>query len=193
MHRVELVADGDVVSYMFRRRALGSAYSQLIGHSDVGITYLAVSESRQGVVYGNWSASKIAALDSFLSRFFVLESNAEIANICGGLLGRCKQIGRSLSWPDAWAAATALWLDVPLVTHDRDLEMVPGLQVLTIHAGWQVREEGVAGLRGAPLSLGERGGGFGLHQDSVPVAPQRPAGVTILPSQNQAKEQCEVR
>ena len=84
--------------------------------------------------------------------------NESRAAICGGLLGRCKQIGRSLSWPDAWAAATALWLDVPLVTHDRDLEMVPGLQVLTIHAGWQVREEGVAGLRGAPLSLGERGG-----------------------------------
>jgi len=41
MRRVELVADGDVASYMFRRRALGSAYSQLIGHSDVGITYLA--------------------------------------------------------------------------------------------------------------------------------------------------------
>ena len=30
MQKVEWVADGDVVSYIFRRRALGNAHSQLI-------------------------------------------------------------------------------------------------------------------------------------------------------------------
>ena len=156
MRKIELVADGTVVSYMFRRRALGNAYTQLIGDCPTGITLLGVSESRQGVVYGNWGDPKVAALDAFLSRFFILEANAEIANICGGLLARCKQIGRAVSWPDAWAAATALWLDVPLVIHDRDVEKVPGLRVLTVHADWQVREERVDTSLSAPLWLGER-------------------------------------
>lgn len=156
MRKVELVADGDVVSYMFRRCPLGNAYSELIGSHGAGITLLAVAESRQGVVYDNWGTRRLAALDAFLSRFFVLEASAEIANLCGGLLGRCMQIGVAISWPDAWAAATALWLDVPLVTHDRDLERVPGLRVLTVHADWQVREEGLIPSHGAALWLGER-------------------------------------
>jgi hypothetical protein len=31
MQRVELVADADVISFMFKRLPLGDAYSQLIG------------------------------------------------------------------------------------------------------------------------------------------------------------------
>ena len=157
MQKVKLVADGDVLSFMFKGTPLGDAYTDLIDSRQTGITLLAVSESRQGVVYGNWGMRRLEELDVFLSDFILLESNAEIANVCGGLLGRCKQIGRALSWPDAWAAATAIWLDVPLVTHDRDLEKVPGLRVLTLHELWEVREEGIGGRAGGPLWLGERG------------------------------------
>lgn len=135
MQKVELVADADVISFMFRRSPRGEAYSQLIGASPTGITWLTLAESRLGVVYDNWGARRTAALHAYLGRFFVLGANAEIANICGGLLGRCKQIGRVVSWPDAWAAATALWLDVPLVAHDRDLERVPGLRVVSGKVG----------------------------------------------------------
>ena len=145
---------------MFKCTPLGDDYSELIGSRPMGITLLAVAEARQGVVYDNWGMKRLAALDVFLSRFVLLESNAEIANLCGGLLGRCKQIGRALSWPDAWAAATAIWLDVPLVTHDWDLERVPGLRVLTLHEHWEVREEGSGVSAGGPLWLGERSFGY---------------------------------
>jgi predicted nucleic acid-binding protein len=165
MRKVELVADGDVISYMFKGVPLGDAYTELIDSRQTGITLLAISESRQGVVYDNLGMRKLEVLDAFLSRFILLESNAEIANICGGLLGRCMQIGRALSWPDAWAAATAIWLDVPLVAHDRDLERVPGLRVLTLHKDWEVREKGSGVSAGGPLWLGERG--LGHHQARV--------------------------
>src|SRR5262245_39940397 len=75
MTHVELVADSDVVSYLYGRGPLGRAYSSLIGERRVGITLLAVAESRVGVTYGNWGDRKIAALDAFLSRFFLLEPN----------------------------------------------------------------------------------------------------------------------
>lgn len=155
MRTVELVADGDVISYMFKRTALGKAYAELIGSRRTGVTLLAVAESRQGVVYRNWGMDRLAALNAFLGDFILLESNAQIANVCGGLLGRCKQVGRALSWPDAWAAATALWLDVPLVAHDWDLEGIPGLRVLTVHENWQIREEAAVPSEHGPLWLGE--------------------------------------
>jgi hypothetical protein len=81
MRKVELVADADVVSYMFKRTRLGDAYSQLIGLRRTGITLLAVAESRQGVVYDNWGVRRIAELDAFLGRFLLLESNTEIFDI----------------------------------------------------------------------------------------------------------------
>jgi len=46
MQRVELVADADVVSFMFKRGSLGDAYSRLIGESRTGITWLTLAESR---------------------------------------------------------------------------------------------------------------------------------------------------
>jgi predicted nucleic acid-binding protein len=155
MTPVELVADTNVVSYIFREGALGEAYLNLIDDRPAGITLLSIAESRSGVVSDNWGHRKIAKLDSVLSRFVRLESTMEIANICGGILGRCKQIGRAVTWPDAWSAATALWLDVPLVTHDRDLEGIPGLRVLTAHEQWRVGEESFAAWTSGGLWLGE--------------------------------------
>lgn len=102
MAHVELIADSDVVSYIYKRDPRGQAFSDLIGTRPTGITLLSVAESRKGAVYANWNDREIARLHAFLSRFFVVEFNAEIANVCGGLLGRCRQIGVSISWPDAW-------------------------------------------------------------------------------------------
>jgi predicted nucleic acid-binding protein len=156
MNHVRFVADTNVVSYIFKRNELGVIYRQLIGDSCTGITLLSIAELRSGVVSDNWGNRRIASLDDFLGRFIRLDATDEIANICGGILGRCKQIGLAMKWPDAWAAATAIWLGVPLVTHDRDLEGVPGLRVLTAHQEWRVREEGSGIGMGGQLWLGER-------------------------------------
>jgi tRNA(fMet)-specific endonuclease VapC len=156
MKRVELILDTDVASFMFRECERGAAYSELIGESRAGITLLSIAELRAGVVLKNWGPQKIASLDAFLSRFLLIEASSEIANISGGIRACCEQVGRAVSWPDAWIAATALWLDVPLVAHDRDLEGIPGLRVLTVHKHWQVREEGSILSEGEPLWLGER-------------------------------------
>jgi predicted nucleic acid-binding protein len=155
MRCVELVVDTDVASFMFRECERGAAYEDLIGVSSAGITPLALAEFRSGVVKRDWGARKIESLDTFLGRFRLLETSLEIANISGAIYGVCQQVGRAVSWPDAWAAATALWLDVPLVAHDRDLEGIPGLRVLTLHKGWQVREKGMVSSESGPLWLGE--------------------------------------
>jgi predicted nucleic acid-binding protein len=159
MKLIELVVDTDVASFIHEDSERGAAYSELIGGSCAGITMLAIAEFRAGVVQKNWGPRRIALLDTFLNRYMLIEGDSEIANVAGGVRACCALVGRSLSWPDAWAAATALWLDVPLVTHDWDLEGIPGLQVLTIHHGWQVREEGSVFSGGRPLWLGERSSG----------------------------------
>jgi predicted nucleic acid-binding protein len=155
MKGVELVVDTDVASFIFRSCERGAAYSELIGESRAGVTLLSVAEFRAGVVQRNWGPRKIASLDTFLSRFLLIEARSEIANVSGAIGSCCAHVGRAVSWPDAWAAATALWLDVPLVAHDWDHEGIPGLRVLTIHENWQVREDGAVLSEREPLRLGE--------------------------------------
>lgn len=109
-----------------------------------------------GAARNNWGYRKIASLDAFIARFLLLKPDSEIANLSGAIRARCDQVGRALSWADSWAAATALWLRVPLVVHDRDLERIPGLRVLTVHKDWQVREESEVLRHSVSLWLGEK-------------------------------------
>jgi predicted nucleic acid-binding protein len=113
MSQVELVADTNIVSYIFKKNALGSVYRPLLGQRRTGVTLLTIAELRSGVESDDWGPRRRASPHAFLGRFVRLEATTEIANVCGGTLGRCKQIGIAMKWPDAWSA-TALWLDVPL-------------------------------------------------------------------------------
>jgi len=152
---IKLVADTNTLSYMFKRNALGETYRQLIDDRPTGITLLTVAELRAGVERGDWGPRKRAKLHKFLNRFFLVECTTEIAEVCGGILGQCIKVGRAMTLPDAWAAATAMCFDVPLVTHDRDVEGVPGLRVVTAHESWRICEEHIAGTGTRPLWLGE--------------------------------------
>jgi predicted nucleic acid-binding protein len=169
MKLIELVVDTDVASFIHDDSERGAAYSELIGGRCAGITMLAIAEFRAGVVQRNWGPRRIASLDAFLKRYMLIEPSSEIANVSGGIRACCAQVGRALSWPDAWAAATALWLDVPLVTHDWDLEGIPGLRVLTVHQNWQIREVGSPLSASEPLWLGSRAVGARYAGDRVDV------------------------
>src|SRR5262245_40493229 len=113
MNGVELVVDTDVASFIYERTERGRAYDKLIDAGCAGITMLAISEFRAGVVKDNWGPRRIAELDAFLGRYRLIGANSEIANVSGAVRACCAGVGRALSWPDAWAAATAIWLDVP--------------------------------------------------------------------------------
>jgi predicted nucleic acid-binding protein len=140
MRPVELVVDTNVVSYLFRRSAQGFAYERLIGDRRRGITGSTLAELRAGSRTGNWDCSRLEALLEHLQGFTHIPETREMSEVCGAIRAERRRIGRPIDWPDAWAAACALWLDVPLVTHDRDLEGIPGLRVETLHETWRVGE-----------------------------------------------------
>jgi tRNA(fMet)-specific endonuclease VapC len=136
----DLIADTNVLSYMFRRSYLGQEYLDLVGNSSIGITGPCIAEIYRGAALGNWGYRKRAEMAEFLGRFGYVPEMPVIAELCGNLHARREIIGRRMEWPDAWAAASALWYDVPLVTHDRDLEAIPGLRIVTAHQGWRIAE-----------------------------------------------------
>jgi tRNA(fMet)-specific endonuclease VapC len=138
MITLKLLADTNVLSYLFRDSFLGGEYRALIKGQQTGVTVLSLEELQYGITLDRWSDRKRGDLDRFLRDFFVVPMPAVVAQICGNLRAQRDRIGRPMDLADAWIAATALWYDVPLVTHDRDMEGIPGLQVLTLHGGWRV-------------------------------------------------------
>jgi predicted nucleic acid-binding protein len=155
MSAVELVADTNVVSYLFNGVLLGSVYEELIDSRQVGLTGCSIAELRAGAVNAKWGERRLQAQQRFLDEFSHVPDTREMAELCGAIRVERSRIGKPIGWPDAWAAACALWLDVPLVTHDRDHEVIPGLQVLTAHSTWRVRETDDDFLDGGPLWLSE--------------------------------------
>jgi len=143
MKLIELVVDTDVASFIHDGLSeRGAAYSKLIAGSCAGITMLAIAEFLAGVVQRNWGTRKSASLDAFLKRYMLIEANSEIANVSGGIRACCAGVGRALVMARRVGRGDGPMARRPLVTHDWDLEGIPGLQVLTAHQNWQVREEG---------------------------------------------------
>lgn len=142
MTRIELVIDTNVVSYQFRGGTPGLRYEELIGGRPSGITLLTLAEIHYGRSMKNWASGRQQRFDEFLSQYSVIPGTRSIAQLCGELRAQRRRIGRPLDVADAWLAATALWYDIPLVTHDRDYEFIAGLQIITLHDTWRVEEPG---------------------------------------------------
>lgn len=70
-------------------------------------------------------------LESRISRAEVVHTGRDLVLVCATLRVACEQRGHALGQreheADRWIAATALRLNVPLVSDDRIFEAVPGL------------------------------------------------------------------
>ena len=71
----------------------------------------------------------------FLDRFTCLTPDVETAILWGRVKNNCEKKGRPITSADAWIAASAVQLNVPLVTHNaRDYGAVDGLSIMTATA-----------------------------------------------------------
>jgi len=61
----------------------------------------------------------------FLARFTPLLPDSETARLWARLKSACEKKGRPITFADAWIAAAALQLNVPLATHNASDERAP--------------------------------------------------------------------
>ena len=80
----------------------------------------------------NWGSRRRDLMHRFLGRFTLLMPDAGTARAWARIKSGCEKRGRPITFADAWIAAAALQLNVPLVTHNvSDFEAVQGLEILT--------------------------------------------------------------
>jgi len=126
-----IVLDTNVVSYIYRAEPVAQPYLQRIaGHSPV-ISFQTYEELLFGVLNGNCGQRRINELFRYVnSEYTVAEYDLNLVEICARLRAESRRIGRELSAADAWIAATAVLLNCPLLSHDRDFGNLPGLEAI---------------------------------------------------------------
>jgi tRNA(fMet)-specific endonuclease VapC len=127
-----VVVDTDVVSYLFKDDSRARWYRpRLVGQVRV-LSFMAIAELEKWALMHRWGATRRQRLESYLRAFEIQDSDVPLCRRWAEVMVLANRKGRPLEMADAWHAATALALGVPLMTHNaNDYAGVDGLTMLT--------------------------------------------------------------
>ena len=125
-----VVADTSVISHMFREDTIGSRFSELFEVVDeTYISFQTLGEQFSGAYSANWGEHRFGRLRTYLARHNVIWPDEELVEVYARVVAESGAVGWTIDAADAWIAATAIHLNCPLATTDRDFIGVPGLAI----------------------------------------------------------------
>ena len=125
-----VVSDTNVVSYIFNQDSRSLYYEERLRGSRQVISFQTLEEIRYGAYSNRWGARRMRDLLSYLEGYEVVWPNTDIVIVCASLRAESRAAGRELQVPDAWIAATALYLGCPLASHDSHFAGIPNLHLI---------------------------------------------------------------
>jgi tRNA(fMet)-specific endonuclease VapC len=129
------LVDTDVVSFLFKTHALAPAYQTILAGRALAVSLITLAEIEYGMEVKNWGTSRRDLMRRFLAPFAVVSPDAGTARVWARIKSGCDKKGRPIAFADAWIAATAVQLNIPLVTHNAaDYQAVENLTILTASA-----------------------------------------------------------
>ncbi len=127
-----VVADTDVVSFLFKRDTRAERYRRHLEGTRPVVSAQTLAELHHWPVFRRWGARRRRELNEFLQAYPVIYPDQELCRLWGEITARAALAGKLLPATDAWQAATALYLDVPLVTHNSgNYQGAPDLVIIT--------------------------------------------------------------
>jgi tRNA(fMet)-specific endonuclease VapC len=126
------VLDTDVVSFLFKNETRGHLYRHLVMGIIPIISFMTLAELDLWALSRNWGVARQERMKHHLHSYMVLSVDRGLCEMWAVVSHQSKSKGLGLSCSDAWIAATALHLGVPLITHNsRHFKGIEGLQVMT--------------------------------------------------------------
>src|SRR5215210_4743317 len=113
-----VVGDTDVVSFLFNRDpARAPRYAPLLHGLSLILPFAVVGEMLYGVEARHWGLARRQQLEQFIRAYQIEYPNYAVCEIWAQVRAAAGSVGRPIERQDAWVAATALYLDLPLLTH----------------------------------------------------------------------------
>ena len=125
-----IVVDTNVISYLLAKVNRYEFYRELIAVEQSVISFQTWEELWYGAYYGNWGTRRRSELSQHLENYEIIWPSIDLTEICARLRAERRAAGRTLQVADAWIAATALLLNCPLATDDRDFDGIPNLKIV---------------------------------------------------------------
>ena len=125
-----IVIDTNVVSHIFNRNNEAAYYIEKMHDSQWIISFQTLEELWYGAYSKGWGSRRKTELAHHLERYKVIWPDEKLVYICARLRQERKSVGRVMGQADAWIAATALSMDCPLASSDRDFSGIPELDLI---------------------------------------------------------------
>lgn len=114
------VVDTDVLSYLFRLDSRAEVYQPLLRGAVAFVSFMTIAEIERWALARNWGRTRRVGLTDFLDHFSIVLVDRSLCRTWAGVVDGARRNGRPIQTADAWIAATALSLDAPLVTNNRN-------------------------------------------------------------------------
>ena len=126
----KVVIDSNVLSYIARRSSIADYYLPYLAGREVVISFQTREEALFGAYLAGWGERRVNDLKQQMDQYEVHWPDDELVDLCARLRQQRQAAGRRLEVADAWVAATALYLECPLASHDGDFDDIPDLQLI---------------------------------------------------------------
>ena len=127
-----VVIDTDVISFLYKRDTRARLYEPHLNDPPFILSFMSLAELRRWTLERNWGEERRQQLEEYLTRYLVLHSDDLMCDRWAYAMNSARMQGQPIGPADAWIAATALLLDVPLITHNgAHYRGVEGLRVIS--------------------------------------------------------------
>ena len=126
------VIDTDVWSYLYKGSLEAKLYEPHLFGNVLAISFQTQAELLRGAIAANWGVTRRQQLESRLLKYVIEPSSHRLSLLWAKAMDSAKRNWRPIGAADAWVAATALHLGVPLISHNRNHFIgVDGLTVIS--------------------------------------------------------------
>jgi tRNA(fMet)-specific endonuclease VapC len=113
------VIDTDVCSYLYKESPQANLYEPYFSGNILIISFQTQAELLRWAISAGWGLRRREQLRAYLQRY-VIEGSSDLLSLrWAEAMESGRRNGRPIAAADAWIAATALYLDAPLITHNR--------------------------------------------------------------------------
>jgi predicted nucleic acid-binding protein len=127
-----VVADTDVVSFLFKNDSRAQLYLPMMRNRDLVVSFMTEAELEQWILLAKWGVDRVRRFRVFMTGFASVPSSRDLIVRWAEVMVAARANGRRIEAADAWIAATALLYGATLITHNpKDYLGVPNLFVFS--------------------------------------------------------------